>query len=296
MTAAAAVESPWVWEARPDVWLLIAGLAVAYWWSVTRLRLRLPEPPPMPTRNVQVRFAAGLTVLWFAVDWPMDRLGDDYLFSVHVAQFLLITMVAAPLLVLGVPVWLQAIALGPAVGIVRRLSRGPIALGLFQLVLVGTHFPIVVASYTSNSVVHFSLHALWVVTACVFWLPIVGAEPVAVRLRPPLQVMYLIAATVVPTVPAGFLTWTETALYPSYTTAPRVWGLSPVQDMQLAGAIMKLGGGFILWAVILWVFATWATKESRTSRPSLSPTSTSTHPELVADLSSVTENNERQDG
>ncbi len=267
MTAAAAVESPWVWEARPDVWLLIAGLAMAYWWSVTRLRPRLPGPPPPPTRRSQICFVAGLTVLWFAVDWPMDRLGDDYLFSVHVTQFLLMTLVAAPLLVSGVPVWLQAVVLGPAAAIVRRLARGPIALGLFQLVLVGTHLPVVVASYTSNSFIHFSLHALWLIAAGLFWLPILGAEPVAARLRPPLQVVYLIAATVVPTVPAGFLTWTETALYPSYATAPRVWGLSPVQDMQLAGAIMKLGGGFILWAVILWVFARWAASESRTTSP-----------------------------
>ena len=289
MTAAAAGQSPWVWEARPDVWLLIAGLAAAYWWSMTRLRLRLPGPPPMPARNTQICFVAGLMVLWFAVDWPMDRLGDDYLFSVHVAQFLLITLVAAPLLVSGVPAWLQAAALGPVIGIVRCLSRAPIALGLFQLVLVITHLPIIVAAYTSNSVAHFSLHALWVVAACVFWLPILGVEPVATRLRPPIQVVYLIAATVVPTVPAGFLTWAETALYPSYASAPRVWGMSPVQDMQLAGAIMKLGGGFILWAVILWVFASWATDESRTSGPSHGSRPS-------AELQSLTDNNGRPDG
>lgn len=48
------------------------------------------------------------------------------------------------------------------------------ALVLFQMVLVGTHLPSVVALYASNSIVHFSLHALWVVAAVVFWFPVLG--------------------------------------------------------------------------------------------------------------------------
>lgn len=264
-------DSPWVWEPRPDVWLLMTSIAMAYWWSLSRLRIRLPDRPPMPGRATSACFWGGLVVLWLAVDWPLDRLGDDFLFSAHMAQFLLITLVSAPLLVAGTPAWLQEVVVGPAAPVVRWLSRAPIALGLFQVVLVASHLPVVVASYTSNSFVHFSLHALWVTVACLFWLPVLGSEPMTSPLRPPFQVAYLIAATVVPTVPAGFLTWTETALYPSYAAAPRVWGLSPTQDLQMAGIIMKLGGGTILWAVILWVFITWANSESQTSSAPVLP-------------------------
>ena len=57
------------------------------------------------------------------------------------------------------------------------------------------------------------------------------------------------------------LTWTETAFYDSYATAPRVWGISPVVDLQLAGVVMKIGGGTILWLFILWLFASWASAE-----------------------------------
>lgn len=262
MSALVATESPWVWEPRPDVWLLIAALLSGYWWSVTRLRLKLAEPTPAPSRAMWSRFVAGVVVLWLAVDWPMDRLGDDYLFSAHMVQFLLVTMVAAPLLVSGVPPWLQTELLGPAHRLVRYLARGPGALGLFQVVLVGTHLPVVVALYTSNSLVHFALHALWILSGCLFWLPILGAEPASAPLRPAVKVVYLIAATIVPTVPAGFLTWAQTPLYDSYASAPRVWGLSPVEDLQMAGLIMKLGGGLILWSFILFVFATWASGES----------------------------------
>ncbi len=267
MVAVASIESPWAWEARPDVWLLVLSIAVGYWWSLTRLRPKLPGPPPMPGRASRFRFVSGVVVLWVAVDWPMDRLGDDYLFSAHMVQFLMITLISAPLLVAGTPTWLQVELTLPIRGILRRLGRGPAALGLFQVVLVVTHLPSVVALYTSNSVVHFTLHALWVLSGCLFWLPLLGSEPVVRPLRPPLKVVYLIGATVIPTVPAGFLTWTDRALYDSYADAPRLWGISAVEDLQLAGIIMKLGGGTILWGFILWMFVSWAAAERDSSTP-----------------------------
>lgn len=263
----AAVESPWVWEARPDVWLLVACLAGGYWWSMTRLRIAFNAPPS--PRSQVVRYGLGVAVLWLAVDWPMDRIGDDFLFSAHVVQFLMITLIASPLLLTGVPGWLQSEIIRPVQPLVGVLTRAPVALALFQMVIVGTHLPFVVELYASNSVVHFGLHALWLLSALVFWMPILGSEPVARLLRPPLKVAYLIGATVVPTVPASFLTWAETAFYTPYATAPRVWGLSPVEDLQLAGALMKLGGGTILWGYILWVFASWASSERSPHRADL---------------------------
>ena len=102
-------------------------------------RPTLPERPDPPSRGVRARFVAGVVVLWVAVDWPMDRLGDDYLFSAHMAQFVLVTMVAAPLLVSGIPTWLQVELVRPGARVVRFLGRGPVALGFFQVVLVATH-------------------------------------------------------------------------------------------------------------------------------------------------------------
>lgn len=263
----AAVDSPWQWEARPDVWLLVVALIMGYWWSTTTLRKALRAPAP--SRGQVVRFGFGVAVLWGAVDWPLDRIGDDFLFSAHVVQFLMITLVAAPLLLVGTPVWLQAELLRPLQSPMRVLRRAPVALGLFQLVLVGTHLPYVVNLYASNSLVHFGLHALWLLSALVFWMPILGAEPVAQPLRPPLKVVYLIAATIVPTIPASFLTWSETAFYEPYSSAPRLWGLSPTEDLQLAGAVMKVGGGFVLWGFILWVFVSWSAEANSPGRKDL---------------------------
>lgn len=265
--AAQAIESPWVWEARPDVWLLMSAIGAAYAWSITSLRRRLPNAPSPASISAKIRFAVGLAVLWIAVDWPMDRLGDDFLFSAHMVQFVMVTMVAVPFLIVGIPTWLQREVLLPVLSLVNSLTRPVIALGIFQAVLVGTHVPPVVELYASNSFVHFSLHALWIVAAGLFWLPILGEHPIlAAPLGPGGKVVYLIAATVAPTIPASFLTWTTKPLYDSYAEAPRVWGIDPVDDLNLAGAIMKLGGGFILWGFIAWIFLTWGLSETNLSR------------------------------
>lgn len=111
------------------------------------------------------------------------------------------------------------------------------ALVLSQMVLVGTHLPSVVALYASNSFVHFSLHALWVVAAVVFWFPVlVRGAPFVAPLQPPTKIVYLVAATVAPTVPASFLKRTETAFYPSYAMAPRAWGLRRSSTFRLLGS------------------------------------------------------------
>ncbi|NNF63103.1 MAG: cytochrome c oxidase assembly protein [Acidimicrobiia bacterium] len=259
-------ETPWTWEPRPDVWLLILAIAAGYVWSTTRLRNNLERPPPPPARAEKTRFFIGLQLLWLAVDWPLDRLGDDFLFSAHMVQFLLITMVAVPLVVSGIPGWLFAELTLPLAPVLRLLTRAPIALATFQLVLVGTHLPAVVELYSSSSVVHLGLHALWVLSAGLFWLPILGKEPLVSPLVPAGKVAYLIAATVLPTVPASFLTWATTPLYDSYAEAPRVWGLSPTDDLQLAGLFMKLGGGLILWGFIAWVFVSWTAEEASRDR------------------------------
>jgi len=175
-------------------------------------------------------------------------------------QFLLVTLIAVPLLMCGVPVWLQAELAHPLAAPLAKLSA-PVALIGFQVVLVTTHLPTVVGAYTSNTLVHFGLHVLWVFSAILFWLPVLGQRPVYQPLSHPAKAAYLIAATILPTIPAAFLTWANTPLYDSYAAAPRVWGISPLDDLQLAGVVMKVGGGTILWAYILWFFGRWASSE-----------------------------------
>jgi putative membrane protein len=97
------------------------------------------------------------------------------------------------------------------------------------------------------------------------WLPIVSPLPEVPQARPPTKMLYLFLQTIVPTVPASFLTFGSTPLYHFYEHVPRLWGLSALNDMQIAGLTMKIVGGFYLWTVIAVIFFRWYYAEERTS-------------------------------
>lgn len=266
-------------EWQPDVWLLMVALAVAYWWGVTRLGPRVLGCGPYVTSAQVRRFGLGLVVLFLAASWPIDTIGDEYLFSVHMVQYLLMSLVAPPMLLAGIPGWLLRELTVPVRPVVAFLTRPIVAVVLFDTVLVLTHFPPLVELYVRNDPVHFGMHALWVTTGLVFWMPVLSPVPEYPRLSPPLQTVYLFASSIIPTIPSAFLIWAETPLYPSYAEAPRLWGVSAALDMQLSGIVMKIGGGLVLWSTITAVFFRWALADEgplpRPERRKASPVSAS---------------------
>ena len=148
-------------------------------------------------------------------------------------QHLTFTMVVAPLLLLGMPAWLlRRILRAPlAVHTVRTLSRFIPALLIFNLVLVFTHWPLIVNAALHSGLVHFSLHALLFVSSLIVWMPIVSPLPEIPRLAPVMQMLYLFAWSVVPTVPASFLTFGSSPLYKFYETRP-----APVRAVDARGS------------------------------------------------------------
>jgi putative membrane protein len=82
-------------------------------------------------------------------------------------------------------------------------------------------------------------------------------------ITPPAQMLYLFLQSLVPTIPASFLTFGTTPLYPVYAGFARMWGIDVMSDQLMAGLIMKIVGGFILWVVIAVVFFRWAAREER---------------------------------
>ena len=95
----------------------------------------------------------------------------------------------------------------------------------------------------------------------------VSPLPELPRLSYPAQMIYLFVQTIIPTVPASFLTFASSPLYHYYTTVPRVFGLSALDDTRISGLIMKLGMGITLWSIIAVLFFRWSSKEERPERP-----------------------------
>ncbi len=98
-------------------------------------------------------------------------------------------------------------------------------------------------------------------------MPIVSPLPEIPRLQAPLPMAFLFLQSVVPTIPASFLTFGSHPLYRRYESLPKLWGISALDDQLIAGLIMKIGAGLLLWALIAVIFFRWAAAEERRNRP-----------------------------
>lgn len=250
------------WHLHPDVWLVLGSVVVAYLVACRRHERATGEVTPLRARRL---FLGGMALLWVASEWPIHDLAEGYLYSAHMVQHLLYSLVAAPLLVAGTPAWLVRRLTAPkAVGAAFRFLVRPLpALVLFNAVLLFTHWPAVVEASVSSELTHLAVHVLVVGAAYVMWWPVVSPMPEMPPLSPPMQMVYLFVQSLAPTIPASFLTFGTSPLYPVYATFPRIWEMSALTDQLIAGLTMKLVGGAILWGVIAVVFFRWANREQR---------------------------------
>jgi putative membrane protein len=249
-----------VWHVHPDVWALMILLEGSYLLAVRGKAVR---------RAQVVAFSAGVATLWIASDWPIHDLAEHYLYSFHMVQHLMMTLVAAPLLLLGTPAWLARRLLSPRwlMATVKGVARPIPNLIQFNAILVLSHWPYIVDLTLRHHPLHFVAHAILLTSAIVMWLPIVSPLPEEVpRLAPLAQMVYLFLETIIPTIPASFLTFGTTLLYPIYGTFPRLWGVSAISDQQVSGLIMKLGAGAYLWGVIGAIFFKWYAREEKEER------------------------------
>lgn len=253
------------WQPHPDVWVLVAVLVGGYIAAVRRHGRELTHRRRAVTTSHVVCFALGVATLWLAVDWPIDTLGLELL-SVHMVQHLLLSLVAAPLLILGMPGWLLRLLLRPPpiYAAARVLTKPLPALLVFNAWILVYHWPAVLNASVESDPVHLLTHAVWVITGLIMWWPVLSPLPELPHLSYLSRMVYLFAQSIVPTVPASFLTFSSVSLYAAYTGGPELWGLSAmtaVADQQIAGLLMKIGGGLLLWGVILVLFFRWYSEE-----------------------------------
>lgn len=256
------------WHTHVDVWLLIAALLAVYFIAVVRMGRRHAAPGAPAVTPFQVTcWVLGVAAVWVAADWPIHDAAEGNSYAVHMVQHLVLSMVAPPLLLLGLPGWLARSVLRPRwlFGMVRSLARFLPALIVFNVVLVLTHWPAIVNFSLRNEFPHFLVHSLIFVSALIVWLPVVSPLPEIPRLSPPARMAFLFLQSVVPTVPASFLTFGSAPLYKFYEDVPQLWGLSTLDDQRLAGLIMKIGAGLLLWLLIAVIFFRWAADEERGS-------------------------------
>jgi len=255
----------WTWQPYPGVWILALVLLAGYAIVVHKLREAGADRGAGLRRSHAWSWVLGVAVLWLAADWPVGPLGAGYLLSVHTAQYLLFTMVVAPLLLHGTPSWVlrRWIAVPLLRPVAEVLSRPLVAFLVFNVVLVATHLPAVVDVLKATQLGSFAIDMAWLASGLLFWWQVLGPLP---ELRPmsyPGRIVFLLLSVFVPTVPASFLTFADYPIYAVYELAPRIGGISAAEDQQLAGIAMKIVGGFIIFGTASVLFFKWYRAEER---------------------------------
>ena len=172
-----AVSFPWSWHPHLEVWILVAALLGAYFWALRVLGPKHVEPIEFAaTRRQKIFFVLGCGAILAAADWPMHELSENYLYSAHMIQHMTLTFAAAPLLMMGTPAWLWRLLLSAprVLAAVRAVTRPLIALIVFNVILVFTHWPLIVTASVRTEGVHFSLHLLLFASALIMWTPVLS--------------------------------------------------------------------------------------------------------------------------
>lgn len=261
--------SPLTPHLHPDVMAVMAVLALAYWLVLTRLSPRhRPAGEPACTSR-QARFLmAGVATLFVFSEWPVHDLAEGYLYSVHMVQHSVYTLVVPPLFILGTPPWLWRWLLRPVMGFFRQLVRPWVAVCVFSAVTVATHLPTFVTAAVQSAPAHLGQHTALVLASVVVWWPLLSPLPEAPRLSSPVyQVFYVFSQSLVPSTVGSSLIWAQTVPYRIYETFPRMWGIGALDDQRWAGTIMELAEGALLITMLLVILLPVVRRELESDRP-----------------------------
>ena len=252
----------WAWSLHPSVLLGTGLLGALYFYGIGPLRRRQgwgPSPAPWQVAS----FCAALLVLLVSLNGPVHDLSDYYLFSVHMVQHLVLTLVFPPLFLAGLPGWLlrPALVRRGVLPVARFLTRPWVAAVLFSASIAVWHLGTFYALMMRNHEVHIATHLMFMVTAVLMWWPVMSPLPELPRLPPALAMLYLFLVGIPMQLVGALITFADEVLYPWYVAAPRTWGLSPLDDQQLGGLLMWVPGNLYMFAAIGVLFFRWARED-----------------------------------
>ncbi len=259
------------WTLEPAV-VLTLGVAAVVWIRFVRQVNRAHPANPVPRRR-SVFFLAGLGAIAFALMSGIDQY-DTTLFSVHMAQHLLLTLVAAPLIALGAPITLLLRVSTPNVRqrvilpilhsrVMRAITFPVVTWLLFAGVMWWAHFSPLFDAALENPAIHDLEHLLFLVAGLLFWWPAVGLDPSPWRMSHPVRAMYVFLQMPQNTFLAVTILNSAVVLYTHYATLSRSWGPTALEDQQLAGGLMWICGDILFLSAMAAIIAGWMAHEKR---------------------------------
>jgi putative membrane protein len=258
-----------IWSWYPDP-VVILGVSAATWLYLRAIgpqRHRFEGSAPVERARV-VSYFLGLAAIVVALLSPLEPLADDYLLSAHMIQHLLLTIVAPPLMLYGIPVWVwAAFRRRERVWRVWRVLTLPlVALVLFHGPFSVAHVPWFYDLTLRSTVVHVAEHFVFTGAAFLVWWPVLAPGRSFGQLPPGLSILYLFAQTVPGQLVGALITVADSPLYQTYADASRVLGISVMADQQAGGLIMWVGTGTFYLSAMSVVFFRWAQGEDSRER------------------------------
>ena len=263
------VEFSWAdWHGHPSVIIGLVLLTAWYVLSVGPLRRRYEGSEETGPGQIAL-FLTGLTILFVALLSPLHELGDNYLFSAHMTQHLLMTLAVPPLLLVGTPPWLVRSLLRPTpvMGMARKLTRPVMAFIIFSVVFAMWHVPAFYDLALRERGIHILEHVMFLSAGLIMWWPVLGRLPELPRPPYLVQILYLFVLPTITAILGAIITFADGVLYEWYAEAPRIWDISAHSDQQLGGIIMWVPGGLVFLLTLIVVFLVWAGHEESDSRP-----------------------------
>ena len=247
------VETDVGWSFEPLPAAALAAVAIAY-----ARRALASGAAADRRRGGSRRVGRALATLALALFSPLDRIGETRLFSVHMAQHLLIGDVAPLLAILGLsgPLLRPVLALPGAIRL-RRLAHPLVALPLWAASLVAWHVPAAYDAALRHPAVHDLQHLSFFTCGLLFWAAVLEVLPGPRWYGLGSKLVSLAFAWLVGGMLANVFLWSHEAFYAPYRHAPRLWGLTPLADQRLGGGVMLLETSAVMLAVALVVGARW---------------------------------------
>ena len=259
------------WRFDPLVWLPAIAALLLWRHGVNGIAREHPQHPVARRRSIS--WLLGVLTVVFALDSGIEHY-DTTLFSIHMVQHMLLTLVAPVLLLYAGPITMLLQASSHATRqrwilpilhsrIVRFFAFPVVSWLLFAAVMWGSHFSPLFDASLENEWIHRFEHALFLGSALLFWWPVIGPDPSPWRMAPAVKVLYVGLQMPQNTFLALAIYMASTPLYNHYVTNIRTWGPTPLEDQQAAGGIMWLGGDLIFLAMLMLLVLAWMRDEER---------------------------------
>jgi putative membrane protein len=240
---------------HPSTVVGVLALGALYHWGGTRVG--------HPSAGRRAAYYASLVILFLTLNGPLHDLSDTYLFSAHMVQHLVLTLVVPPLLIAGLTAdLLRPVLRVPGLRAVASLVTRPGAcFTIFNVVLAAWHLPPLYNTALAHHQVHIVQHLTFLAASVLMWWPLTSPLRELPRLSYPGQMLYCFLMVIPMSIVSIYITMADRVLYPAYAVAPRVLGISPMDDQHYGGLIMWIPGGLFFYGVMTVVFFKWAGRQ-----------------------------------